>query len=134
MQGCKDYKKAFIITFCEQLFYLQIGQFLQLGQMETVQGNLCSPHRFHDALFKAGADRHYFSGGLHLRSQRTLGINKFIKWPFRQFYNYIIKRRFKAGIGFPGYGVFDLIKGITNRDLGRHLGDRITGCLGSQRG
>ncbi len=89
--------------------------------------------RLHQGAFKVIADAHYLSGSFHLRGQRTLGCNKFVKRQPWNFYDTIIQHRLKTGISLAGYGIFDFIQRIAHRNFCRHLGNRIAGGFGSQR-
>ena len=86
---------------------------------------------FHQRTFEILADTHNLACGFHLSRQCTFRCNKFIKRPFRDFDNHIIKGRFKAGVCFAGNRILDFIQGITQSDLGSNFGDRVTRCLGS---
>ena len=89
---------------------------------------------FHQGPFKIVADAHHLAGGLHLGGQVPLGADKFIKGKAGHLYHAVVQHGLKAGVGFSRNGVFNFIQGIAQGDLGRHLGDGITGSLGRQGG
>ncbi len=91
------------------------------------------PDRLHQRSFKVIADAHHFARGLHLGCQCALGRNELIKRQSGNFDHAVVKRWLKAGVSLAGDGILDLIQRITQRNLGRHLGNRIARCLTCQR-
>ena len=96
--------------------------------------DLRAPDCFHQGFLKGLSDGHDFSGGFHLCPQGTSGVHEFIKRPLREFHDHIVQRRFKAGIRTACHGIADFIQRKTDGNLGCHLGDRIPGRFGGQRG
>ncbi len=90
--------------------------------------------RFHHSTLKVVADTHHLSGSLHLRRQRTLCRDKFIKRESRNLDNTVIQHRLKARIRLSGDGVFYLVKSVAQRNFGGHFCDRVSGGLGRKRG
>ena len=88
----------------------------------------------HQGALKVIADTHNLAGSFHLCGQGTFGTDKFIKGQTRDLDNTVVQHRLKAGIGLAGDGIRDLIQSVTQSDLGCHLGDGITGSLGSKCG
>ena len=64
-------------------------------------------------------------------SQTLIGVNELIKRPFGVFDDHIVQRRLKAGAGFAGHIVGDLVQRVAQGNLGCHLGDGIAGSLGA---
>ena len=93
-----------------------------------LQGTDC----LHQRTFKISADAHNLARRLHLRRQRPLCRNKFIKRKSRKLDNTIIQCRLKACIRFSRNGIFDFIQRIAQRDLCCNLGYRIAGRLTCQ--
>ena len=92
------------------------------------------PDRLHQRPLKVITDAHHFARGLHLGCQCALGRDELIKRQSGDLDHAVVKRWLKAGISLAGDGVLDLIQRIAQRDLGRHLGNRIARCLTCQRG
>ena len=53
----------------------------------------------HHRTFKVGADTHYFTGGLHLCGEGSLGGNELIERKTRELDYTVVKGRLKACIG-----------------------------------
>ena len=134
LQGLIDYEQALVVAHADLCFDFRVRKLLQLGAVEGVQGDLRAPDRLHDGFLKGLADGHHLAGSLHLSSQISFGVNKFIKGPLGQLDYYIVDGRLKAGVGSAGNGVFNFVQSKTDGDLGRHLGDGIAGGLGGQGG
>ena len=90
-------------------------------------------HRFHQRRFKARRDPHHFAGRFHLCAELAGSIGEFVKRPFWNFDHAIIKCRLKAGKGFLCNRIFNFVQRIAERNFGRNLCNRISGCLGGQR-
>ena len=69
-----------------------------------------------------------------MSSQFSLCIHKFVKRPFGEFYDHIVKGRFKAGSGLSGDFISDFIQTISNGDFCSHSCNGIAGGFGSQGG
>ena len=93
-----------------------------------LQGTDC----LHQGALKAVADAHDLPGGLHLGGKGTLCRDKLVERQSGNLHHAVIQRGFKAGIGFLCYGIFDLVQGIAQRNLGGHLCDRVSRGLGGQ--
>src|SRR5207237_10012694 len=48
-------------------------------------------------LLEGAADGHHFADGLHLRAKRAVRAGKFLKLPFRNFYDDVVDGRLEAG-------------------------------------
>ena len=89
---------------------------------------------FHQRPFKIRADAHYFSRCFHLGGQGAFRRNKFIKGQSGNFYHAIVQHGFKAGIGFPGDGIFNFIQRVAQGNFSRHLRNGISGGFACQGG
>ena len=103
-----------------------LNQFIliQTGKVvghQTVHMLFQGTDRFHKSALKIAADAHDFSGCLHLGGQSSLGRNKFIERQTGNFYHAVIQHRFKVCVGFSCNCIWNLIQGIAQSDLGRHL-------------
>ena len=108
------------------------GEITEIIASQTVHVLFQGTNGLHQRSLKIVTDAHDLSGGLHLCGQRPLGREKLIKGQTRDFHHTVVQRGFKACIGLPGDSVFNLVQRISQGNLGRHLGDRISGGLGSQ--
>ena len=121
------------------VLYMQVlndflgSQLFKVGQGQGVHAQLNGADCLHHGVFKVVANGHHFAGGHHLGSQTLIGVNELIKRPFGVFDDHIVQRRLKAGAGFAGHIVGDLVQRVAQGNLGCHLGDGIAGCLGGQR-
>ena len=88
--------------------------------------------RFQQRCFKRPVDCHDLAGRFHLGAQFPIGADKLVERPAGKFQHDIVDCRFKAGLGFAGHGVLNLVQPIADGDLGRDLGDRIAGRFGRQ--
>ena len=134
LEALIDCKQTLVIlrqNFFSQLFHTHRRHFLHV---QAVLGDLCAADCFHERLLKVAADRHNLAGCLHLGTQLPASVNEFIKWPFREFNRYIVKGRLEACHRLAGYLVRDLVQMITDRNLGCHAGNRISGCFRSKGG
>ena len=84
------------------------------------------PDRLHQRALKGVVDCHDLSGGLHLGAQEAGGMNEFVKGPLGDLHHAVVQSRLKAGRSLAGDGVGDLVEGISQSDLGRHLGDGVS--------
>ena len=109
-----------------QLFKGLVGQ----GVHTQLDGGDC----LHHGSLEAVANAHHLAGGHHLGAQRFVGVDELIKGPLRVLDHDVVQRRLKAGAGLAGDIVGDLVQRVANGDLGSHLGNGITGGLGSQCG
>ncbi len=89
--------------------------------------NLCAADGFHDGFLKGGADGHNFAGGFHLCAKSPLGVDEFVKRPFREFDDHIVQSRLEAGAGLAGDGVFNFTERIADGNLCGDLGNRVAG-------
>ena len=109
----------------------------QLGNQRHGQGvnlHFNGPDCLHQRCFKAVGDGHYLTGCLHLGTQALVRIHELIKRPAGELDNTVVQCRLKAGYRLTGNRIGQLIQTIAYGNLCRNLGNRITGCLGSQCG
>ena len=97
-----------------------------LAGFETAQGLL---HR----LLEGPPDRHDFADRLHLRGQARIGGRELLEGETRDLGHDIVDGRLeRCRRQATGDLVAQLVEGVADRELGRHLGDRETGRLGGQ--
>ena len=119
------------------LEFLQKFLFRQRGKIvghQAVHMLLQRADRFHQSAFEIIADAHHLSGGFHLGGKGSLGADELVKGQPGNLYHTVVQHGLKAGVGFSRDGVGNLIQGVAQGNLGRHLGDGITGGLAGQRG
>ena len=91
--------------------------------------------RFEEGFLEITADGHDFPGGLHRRAKRSVGRAKFVKGPPWNLDHAIVQRWLEGGGGpLARDGVGQFVKGVANRNLGRHPGNGVTGGFGRQGG
>ena len=112
-----------------QLFRTQITEII--GK-QAVRMLFQGTDGLHQGSLKIITDTHNLTGGLHLGSKRTLCRNKLIKRQSRYLHHAVIQCGFETGISLLRDGIFDLIQGVTQSNLCRHLGDWVACGLGSQ--
>ena len=125
-------KQPVVVNQIKGFFQFFIGKFSESAVIQTVNILLQGTQRLHQGALKVCADTHNFARGFHLGCQCPFGADKFIKRPLRNFDNTVVQRRLKTGIGLSGHRIFNLIQRITEGNLRGNLGNRITGCFGSQ--
>ena len=125
---------SLVIRLMDLCFDLFIGIFFKFRQGQRFQTQFDTSDSLHDTLFKGSTDCHDLTGSLHLGTEGTFCIDKLVKRPLGEFDDQVVQCRLKAGIGCTGNGVDNLVHRITDSDLGCNLCNRVTGCLGSQRG
>ena len=133
-QSFGDDPDPLIVHLFQALLQLLRGQSGKIIASQTVHMLLQRTDGLHQRSFKAGADTHHLTGRLHLGGEGSLGGDEFIEGQTGHFHHAIVKRGLKAGIGLSCDRVFDLVQGIAQGDLCRHLGDGIAGGLTRQGG
>ena len=133
-QRLGDHKDPLVVHHGQALQQFFSGQRREIIAPQTVHMLLQGADSLHQRPLKIVADAHDLAGGFHLRGQRALRRDKLIKRKPRNLHHTVIQRWLKAGVGLACDGIFDLVQGIAQRDLGRHLGDGIPRGLGGQRG
>ena len=128
----RDHPDSLIIHDGQANEQLLLGQMAEVIAVQRIHMLLQRTECLHQASLEAGADAHHFARCLHLRSQRSLGMNELVKGEPRELHHAVIQSRFKRRIGFAGYRVLNLVQRKAQCDLGRHLCNRISRCLGSQ--
>ena len=86
----------------------------------------------HERALKVRADGHYLTGRLHLRAERVLCRDKFIKGKTRHLDHAVVEHGLEGSVGLLGHRVLNLIQGVAERNLRRDLCDRIAGRLRSE--
>ena len=124
-------KQPQIVLIVQLVVYIQSVQSLVI---QCVQPDFCAAHCLHNGGLKTGCNAHHFAGGFHLGAQLAGGVDELVKGPLGHLDYHIIQGRLKAGTGFAGYIVFNLVQGIAQSDLGGHLGNGIAGGFGRQGG
>ena len=103
--------------------------------VEPVAADFQPAQRLLQRLLEGAADRHHLAHRLHLRGEAAVGLRKFLEGEARNLGDDVIDRRLERGRGrAAGDVVLQLVQGVADRQLGRHLGDREAGRLGRQRG
>ena len=113
---------------------LTVGESAEIVGQQAVHMLFQGTNGFHQAALEVGADAHHLSGGLHLGSQGALGADEFIKWKPWHLDHTVVQHRLKACVCFFCNRVLDLIQGVAQGDLGRHLGNGVSGGLAGQSG
>ena len=91
--------------------------------------------RFEEGFLEITADGHDFPGGLHRRAKRSVGRAEFVKGPPWNLDHAIVQRWLEGGGGpLARDGVGQFVKGVANRNLGRHPGNGVAGGFGRQGG
>ncbi len=125
----KHHKRTLVVHIMKlntKLICSHIGEFLHAHGIES---EFDRANSFHHSLLERSSDSHYLACRFHLSSESTFCVNKFIERPFGEFYNNIIERRLEAGISFARDLIDYFIKSITDSDLCRRLGYRISRSL-----
>ena len=133
LQGLKNGKQTVVIHPAEPLpdgsAVLRI-----VFTVQAVQTHFRAADGLHQCHLKAGSDGHDLTGSLHLGAQLAAGVGKLVEGPLGHLHHDVVQRGLKAGAGFSGNVVFDLVQGVAQGDFGGDLGDGITGGLGGQGG
>ena len=87
----------------------------------------------HQSALEVRADAHHFAGRLHLCGQTPLCRDEFVKRKPRHLHHTVVQHRLKAGIGFPGNRIPNLIQRVPESDLGSNLRDRVSCRLRCKR-
>ena len=78
------------------------------------------------------ADGHHLAHGLHLEAQHIVTPREFVKVPTWDFHHNVVQRGLKHRRGVPSDLVFELVQVVTNGQLRRNLGNRVTRGFGGQ--
>ena len=133
-QRLRDHPDALVVDHGEPREELLLGKTREIVAVETFHMLLQRADGLHERAFKIVADTHDLAGRLHLCGQRALGRDELIKRQAREFDDAVIERGLEAGEGLARNRIADLVECIAERDLGRHLGDRISRRLRGERG
>ena len=133
-QGFRNHPDPLVVHLFQALLQILRGQGGKIIASQAVHMLLQRADGLHQRPFKAGADTHHLAGGLHLGGEGPLGGDEFIEGQTGHFHHAVVKRRLEAGVGLSCNRVFDLIQGIAQGDLCRHLGDGVAGRLTRQSG
>ena len=103
--------------------------------VQPVRADLQAAQRLLKRLLKGAADGHHFTHRFHLGGQGRVRLRKFLEIESWDLGDHVIDGRLeRRRRGAAGDVVTELVQGKTDRQLGRHLGDREAGRLGGQRG
>ena len=133
-QRLADVEQALVVRAGHALFDLRVGLLPDARDDHAVQLDLAAAHGLHQRALKAVVDGHDLAGGLHLGAKRIVRIHELVERPARELDHAVVDGRLETGLGFFSHGVLDLVQAVADRNLGRHLGDRVAGGLGGQRG
>ena len=133
-QSLSDDPDSLVIHLFQTLLQFLRGKCSEIIASQAVHMLLQRTDGFHQRPFEIGTDAHHLSGRLHLSGEGSLGGNEFIKRQTGHFHHAVVQRGFKTGIGLACNRVFDLIQGIAQGNLCRHLGDWVPGGLTRQGG
>ena len=131
-QGFGNHEDAFIVDARKVLLDAGIIPLIHLFHMQAVHADLQRAGGLEDCSLEMAVNAHDLARSLHLRTERTVSIDKLVERPAREFDDTVIKCRLEAGFRLLGNCVGDLIERIADGNLGRNLGNRIAGSLGSQ--
>ena len=110
---------------------IQLVQFL----VKTLRAHFQTTQGFLHGFLEGTTDGHDFTHRLHLGGQAGVGLGELLEGEARNLGNHVVDAGLERGRGYAaGNFVLQLIKGVTDGQLGRDLGNRETGGLGSQRG
>ena len=133
-QGFRNDPDPLVVHLFQAFLQILRGKGGEIIASQAVHMLLQGADGLHQRPFKIGANAHHLSGGLHLGGEGSLCGDEFIEGQTGHFHHAVVQRGFKAGIGLARNRVFDLVQGIAQGDLCRHLGDGITGGLTRQCG
>ena len=128
-KGLVDCKNSLVSALGNPLADFCIAFFFKSRQVQIFYANFKSSGCFQDCLFKVLTYCHNFAGCLHLSTELAGRINKFIKRKLRHFYNNVVENRFKAGLGFLCYKVWNLVQGKAYSNQSCYLCNRISCCF-----
>src|SRR5690554_4682264 len=112
-------------------FGLQLVQLL----VKTLRAHFQTTQGFLHGFLEGTTNRHHLTHRLHLGSQAGVGLGELLEGEARNLGNHVVDAGLERGRGYAaGNFVLQLIKGVSDGQLGRDLGNRETGGLGSQRG
>ena len=132
LEGLVDAESTLGILHVQMLDNFLGGELLEVGQGQGVQAQLGGGDCLHHSVLEVVADGHDLAGRHHLGAQGLISIDELIKGPLRVFDDDIVQRGLKAGAGLAGNIVGDLVQGVSQGDLSRHLGDGVSRGLGGQ--
>ena len=110
------------------------GQLLERRPRRVGAGvELARAHRLQERLAERAADPHRLPHRLHLRAERAVGAGELLEREARELDDDVVERRLEARRRRPGEVVRDLVERVADRELRRHLGDRVAGRLRRER-
>ena len=104
------------------------------GGPKSRSAGLQRAHHLSERLDEVAAQRHRLTDGLHGRGQCRVSAGELLKGKPRRLHDDVVERGLKAGRGFLGDVVEDLVERVADRELGGDLGDREAGrfrCQGA---
>jgi hypothetical protein len=109
-------------------------EILQGGPRRRDAGvELARAHRLQERLGERPPDPHRLTHGLHLRPELLVGAGELLEGEPGELDDDVVERRLEAGRRRPGQVVRDLVERVADGELGRHLGDRVSGRLARER-
>ena len=116
------------------LAQLFLQHFAVLGFLvHTVHAHFEAAQCLLERLLEGAAHGHDLAHGLHLRGEPTVSCREFLKGKTRDLGHNVVNAGLKAGRGGTTRDlVAQLVQGVTDRQLGRHLGNREASGLGGQ--
>ena len=127
-------KQTLVGNLYQHILNLVGIQILQFIQLQSTHIQLQRADSLHQCTLEGVGNSHNLTRGLHLGAQIAAGGGELVKRQAGNLQHHIVDSGLKARLGGAGNCVINLIKGIAQSHLSCHLGDGITGSLGSQRG
>ena len=128
-QCLRNHPDSAVIDTMQHLTKVVIVKLREIVGKKTVDMLLEGTDRLHEAALEVIRDSHHLAGRLHLRTKQMLSCNELIERETRHLHDAIVKHRLEGRIRFPGDCIFNLIQCVAERDLRRHLRNRIAGRL-----
>ena len=122
----KDAQRRSVLDLVPYIFELEQVRF------ETIGADIEHPEGLLDNLGKAPADRHDFADAFHFGADANGGAPELGNIPTRNLAHQIVERRFEESRRAAGDAVRDLRQAVADRDLRRHVCQRIAGGLAGE--
>ena len=110
------------------------GGIVERDRVETGESGLHRAKRLLQRLGEGAPDRHGFAHRLHRGGEPGLGTGKLLERDTRDLGHHVVDRGLEARRGHPGKVVPDLVQGVADGELRRHLRDGKSGRLRGERG
>ena len=131
-QGFGDDKDAFIVDAGKILLDAGIVPFVHLVHVQAVYADFQGTDSFEESAFKVAVDAHDLARGLHLRAERMVSVDEFIKRPAREFDDAVVEGRLEAGFRLLCDSIRDFIERVADGDFCGDFRDRIARSLRSE--